>query len=266
MDNVGNYGYKVVIVIKPKPYSLSVVMTAVNETDSLFDNIETLLKTCNHDDLKEFIIVFSENVTDDCLQAIENAKGIAPSIPLISFCQSQPGLGRAIYEAMRRVSADHVVYLAADGDTDPFLVSKMIESSKAHPRAIILASRWIKGGGFIGYGFLNKVLNRAFNLMLQLLFFTRISDLTYAYRLAPTDLSISVKWESDSFSVGLETNLRMLRLGYEFIELPAVWRARNQGSSSNSFFKKLLYLKYVIKIRFSSKNSNLMQVESERKQ
>jgi glycosyltransferase involved in cell wall biosynthesis len=246
-----------------KPYSLSVVITAVNETKSLEESVNILLETCDANILKEVIIVVSKNASEECLKTIENLKRPTSNINITSFVQKEPGLGRAIHEAMRKASGSHVVYLTADGDTDPYLIADMVRLSKEKPRAIVLASRWAKGGGFEGYGFINKWLNRTFNLMVQVVYITRLSDLTYAYRLAPTDLSLSVKWDSPSSSVGLETNLRMLRLGYEFIELPAVWKVRKEGKSSNSFFNKLGYLKYVFLIRFSSAKSNLSPNESE---
>ncbi|NLP47378.1 MAG: glycosyltransferase family 2 protein [Clostridiales bacterium] len=249
--------------MKNKPYSLSVVITAVNETKSLKDNVDVLLKTCDKNDLKEIIIVLSKKASGECLETVKDIKNSSSTVPLVSFFQEEPGLGRAIHEAMKRATGSHVVYLTADGDTDPYLVENMVKLSKKNPRAVVLASRWVKGGGFEGYGFFNRLLNRIFNLIVQILYLTRLSDLTYAYRLAPTDLSLSVKWDSASSSVGLETNLRMLRLGYEFIELPAVWRVRQEGKSSNSFLNKLGYLRYVFSVRFSSIKSNLSTNESE---
>jgi hypothetical protein len=57
------------------------------------------------------------------------------------------------------------------------------------------------------------------------------------------------------FSIGMETNLKMLRLGYKIVEVPAIWRIREQGDSQNSFFTKLKYIKTVLKVRFASKDS-----------
>ena len=235
--------------------SVSVVIPAIDETDSLRESIEIILKTCDQNDLKEIFIVVCERTTLECLRVIDNFVASESVVPIRLYSQARPGLGSALHESMLRVAGSHVVNIAADLDTDPFVIKDMIKVAKEHPEAIILASRWIKGGGFVGYGFVNKVLNHIFNMMLQILFFTKVNDLTYGFRFAPVDKTLSVKWESAGFSIGMETNLKMLRLGYKIVEVPALWRVREQGDSQNSFFTKLKYIITVFKVRFASKES-----------
>ena len=244
-----------------KNYKLSIIIPVLNESVSLIETVKVVLATCNKDDLAEIIIVVAQSANTDCLAAVEEVCGLDKDINFITFAQKEPGFGKAALEALKKITGNHLVGLAADGDTDPYLVHKMIEVSKKKPQAIILASRWMKGGGFEGYGVFEKFLNKIFNLMLQILFWTKMSDLTYGYRLVPMNLLHSVKIDSPGLSLGFETNLRMLRLGYEFEQIPAVWRVRKEGESSNSFFNKVGYLKYVFKIRFSKKDSNLADMK-----
>jgi glycosyltransferase involved in cell wall biosynthesis len=236
--------------------SVSVVIPAIDETDSLKKSMEIVLEVCDHRDLNEILIVVCERTTPECLSVIDGICASTSDVPVRLYTQIQPGLGRALHEAMQRVRGSHVVNIAADLDTDPHVIKDMIAIAKLHPDAIILASRWVKGGGFSGYGRFNKTLNYLFNKILQILFFTRVTDLTYGYRFAPVDKTLSVKWESNGFSIGMETNLRMLRMGYEIIEVPAVWRVREQGVSQNSFCTKFKYINTVLKVRFTGKASN----------
>jgi hypothetical protein len=236
--------------------SVSVVIPAIDETDSLKESVEIILGTCDHKDINEIFFVVCERTTPACLSVINSICTAKNDIPVRLYTQIQPGLGCALHESMQRVTGSHVVNIAADLDTDPHVIKDMIRIAKKYPDAVILASRWIKGGGFSGYGCINKILNYLFNKMLQLLFFTKVTDLTYGYRFAPVDKTLSVKWESRGFSIGMETNLRMLRLGYKIIEVPAIWRLRKQGDSQNSFFIKAKYIGMVLKVRFASKSSN----------
>lgn len=231
--------------------SVSVVIPAIDETDSLRESVEIILQTCDHKDVCEIFVVVCERTTPECLCVINSLCASMGDIQVRLYHQIEPGLGSALYEAVQCVKGSHVVNIAADMDTDPHVIKSMIAIAKEHPEAVILASRWVKGGGFIGYGRINKTLNFIFNKMLQVLFFSRVNDLTYGYRFAPVDKTLSVKWESKGFSIGMETNLRMVRLGYKIIEVPAVWRVREQGESQNSFFKKLKYIKTVLKVRFA---------------
>lgn len=236
--------------------SVSVVIPAINETDSLRENISVILNTCDHKDLEEILIVVCERTTPECLSVIDSICAYGNDVPVRLYTQIQPGLGCALHEAMQQVKGSHVVNMAADLDTDPLVITEMIRIAKTRPDAVILASRWVNGGGFIGYGRMYKLLNYIFNKMLQILFLSKVSDLTYGFRFAPVDKTLSVKWESTGFSIGMETNLRMLRLGYEIIETPAVWRVREQGDSHNSFLTKLKYIRTVFNIRFASRDSN----------
>ena len=235
--------------------SVSIVIPAIDETESLKESIEIILETCDLKDLEEIFIVVCERTTPECLCVINSMIAPESEVPVRLYYQVHPGLGAALYEAMQRVMGSHVVNMAADMDTDPYVIKEMIRVAKAHPETVILASRWIKGGGFSGYGRIYKLLNYMFNKMLQILFMTKVKDLTYGYRFAPVDKTLSIKWESKGFSIGMETNLKMLRLGYKIIEVPAVWRVRNQGDSQNSFFTKVKYLSTVLKVRFASKAS-----------
>lgn len=235
--------------------SVSIVIPAINETESLRENVEVILQTCEHKDLKEFFIVICEKTTDECIHVIKSLTALESDIPIRLYHQNRPGLGSALYESMQQVTGSHVVNMAADLDTDAYIIKDMIEASKENPDAIVLASRWIKGGGFEGYGRIYKVLNYIFQKILQILFLTKLTDITYGFRLAPVDKTLSVTWEAKGFSIGMETNLKMLRLGYKIIEIPTVWRVRDQGKSQNSFFKKLKYILTVLKVRFSSIDS-----------
>jgi len=235
--------------------SVSVVIPTINETDSLRESVEIILNTCSHADLEEIFIVVCDRTTTDCLSIINNLMMAAGDVPIRLYTQSRKGLGPALHESMQRVTGSHVVNIAADLDTDPYVIKDMINAAKENPDSIILASRWIKGGGFVGYGRIYKLLNYIFQKLLQILFFTKATDLTYGFKFAPVDKTLSITWESNGFSIGMETNLKMLRLGYKIVEVPAVWRVREQGDSQNSFFTKLKYIKTVLKVRFASKDS-----------
>lgn len=231
------------------------VVPAINETDSLKDNIDLVLSSCNHKDIREFILVVCERTTAECLSVIRSLCAENHDVPFILYYQRSPGLGSAVFEAVQQANGSHVVNIAADLDTDPTVIKDMIRIAKKHPDAIILASRWQKGGGFEGYGGFSKLLNYVFQKLLQILYRTNIKDLTYGYRMGPIDKLLSVTWESTGFPIGTETNLKFLRMGYEIIEIPAVWREREQGDSQNSFLTKLKYIPVVLKIRFAPLDS-----------
>ncbi|GEM_PF-237317 len=234
--------------------SVSVIIPAINETASLKDNVKTVLETCDRGDLEEFFFVVCDKTTPECLAAIRELMNGGCAVPMRLHKQIRPGIGPAVFESLDRIRAKHAVYLAADSDTDAAVVARLIRAAKANPGATVCASRWLPGGGFAGYGAFNKLLNLLFQKWIQLLFFTRLTDITYGFRLFPVWAMKSVTCTSTDFSFGVETYLKCLRLGYEFIEVPAVWRAREQGDSQNSYLTKLKYIKTVFRARFTPKS------------
>lgn len=235
--------------------SLSVIIPAINETDSLREVVRIILATCNHKDLEEFFIVVCDKTTDECLDVIRDLSISGSEIPVRIHKQIRPMLGGAVHDAIEMVKAKHAVYVTADLDTDPAVVKNMINIAKRYPDATVAASRWLTGGGFIGYGHFSKLLNYLFQKWLQVFFFTDLTDITYGFRLFPVWAMLSITWDTHDFPFGVETYLKGLRLGYQFIEVPAVWRVRKQGDSQNSFLKKLKYIRTVLSVRFACKDS-----------
>ncbi len=235
--------------------NLSIIIATIDETDSLRKTVEILTQTCNRRDIKEIIVVVCEKTTAECMSVVGTLQNIAQNIPIRLYTQKEPGLGSALNEAFDLVKGSHLVYLGADMDTDPFLVSVMVEKAKENPDAIILASRWLKGGGFEGYGAINRLLNFVFQKLVQVIYCTKVSDLTYGYRIIPEDKLHSIVLECRSPAIGLESNLKFIRLKYRFVEVPTLWRARSQGKAQTTFFMKLKYTITVIKVRFATVES-----------
>lgn len=197
------------------------------------------------------IFVVCERTSPETLAVIQSLREQIDSVRVVLYSQQNPGLGSALYEAVCICKGRHVVWASSDANTDCTVIGEMIRVAKEHPEAIVFGSRWMKGGGFEGYGGFSKFLNLVFQKLLQLLYCTKVKDLTYGYRMGPIDKLLSVTWESKGFPIGTETNLKFLRMGYEIIEIPAVWREREQGDSQNSFMTKLKYIPVVLKIRFA---------------
>ena len=119
------------------------------------------------------------------------------------------------------------------------------------------SSRWIKGGGFEGYSKIKWLCNYFFQKIMGILFRSRNTDMTYGYRIFPTDLMQSIRWEETRHPFFLETALKPLKLGVELIEIPAQWRPRQEGESVNGFFANFAYFKTAFRIRKMSREDIL---------
>lgn len=235
----------------------SVIVTALRETDSLRRAINIVLDTCHHEDICEIIIALAKISTQDCVRTAEDICKNSGDVKIRIMFQKRPFIGGAFKDAFDTAEGSHVVMLAADMDTDPAVVCKFIEKSKLFPDSIITASRWNKGGGFVGYSKVKKVCNFIFNHVFSVVYNTKLSDITYGFRLIPTELARSINWEETKHPFYMETALKPIRLGIDFVEVPAVWRASDSGESVNSFAHNFAYFKPVIKNRFIRKEDIL---------
>ena len=235
--------------------SVTVLLPAMDETYSLEQTVEQILHTCDHRYICEIIFLMCDRTTVESRKMAETIiERHIHDVPMYIHNQVMPGVGGAIREGFDLARGSHVIMMSSDLETDPSLVRVFIGLAKRYPDRIITASRWCRGGGFEGYDKIKLVCNFIFEHVIGLFYFTRLSDLTYAYRIFPTELMKSIKWEELKHPFFLETALKPLRLGVQFIEVSAHWKARTEGVSQNRFFDNFKYFKTVFHNRFLKKS------------
>ena len=238
--------------------NVTILLPAMDETYSLQETVETILQTCEKKDLAEIIILLcnrtSENTRIVAEVLVEKYSGV---IPVYIHNQTLPFVGGAIREGIMLARGSHVIMMSSDLETDPHVVRTFIERGKLSPMKIITASRWIRGGGFEQYNKIKLVCNMIFERVIAWCYFSDLSDMTYAYRMFPTKLMQTIKWEELKHPFFLETALKPLRLNVQFEEVPARWVARKEGMSQNSFFANFKYFKTACHNRFLNKGNIL---------
>ncbi len=233
----------------------SVILPVMNETYSLRQTVEIIENDCGND-VKEYLIIVCERTKPESLAVCEEIKSRLGEKVKIHF-QKMPFIGGAIREAFDLATGSHTILMASDLETPPEVVKTMIALAKEQPERIVTASRWIKGGKFYGYDPLKKFLNFIFQRFFSLLYFVALTDMTYAYRIFPTKLVQSIRWEELKHPFLLETIIKPLRLGARVKEIPAVWKARTEGESQNTFIGNFVYFRIGFRVRFMSKSQIL---------
>jgi glycosyltransferase involved in cell wall biosynthesis len=230
--------------------STSIILPVMNETYSLRQTVDIIENDC-HDDVKEYIIVVCNKTKPESLAVCEEIKKKLGERVKIHV-QKMPFIGGAIREAFELSTGSHTILMASDLETPPEVVKTMIALAKEQPEQIVTASRWIKGGKFYGYDPLKKFLNFIFQRIFSFLYFVSLTDMTYAYRIFPTKLVQAIQWEELKHPFLLETIIKPLRLGVKVKEIPAVWKARTEGESQNTFFGNFIYFRIGFRTRFMS--------------
>jgi dolichol-phosphate mannosyltransferase len=124
---------------------------------------------------------------------------------------------------------DAVVIMMADGSDDCRDVVRFWEKLR-EGYDCVFGSRFIPGGGTIGYPPLKLLLNRLANAFIRLLFRHGLNDTTNAFKAYRREVIQGVRpILSPHFNITVELPLKAIVRGYRWTVLPITWRNRTTG-------------------------------------
>ena len=248
---IGKAEYKMTTTRGFEFKNVSILIPTIDETYLLAQTVDIIAETCDLKDITEIIILTADRTSQDTIKTAEKIiEKYSGKIKIYIHKQTLPFVGGAIREGINLAEGSHLVMMSADLESPPIVIKDFIAKSKQYPDRIITATRWRKGGSFKGYNKIKLICNYIFEKSIALFYFSSLSDMTYGYRLFPSELMKNIKWEEFKHPFFLETALKPLRLGVKFIEVPAKWEARTEGVSQNSFFANFKYFKTAWHDRF----------------
>jgi glycosyltransferase involved in cell wall biosynthesis len=230
--------------------SLSVVITASDETNALRETVQTLLAV--GDDVGEIIIVLPEWASEGCT-ATTDALAAAHPEKVRKLIQTQKGIGGAILDGFDSANGSHLLYTVADLAISLDTVAPMIEIARQHPDDVVKTSRFIQGGKFVDYSPVRLAVNSVAQVFLKILYQSTIRDHTNPMQILPAELYRSIDWHERTYPLLEELVLVPLRLRVPIREVPCTCRGRREGVSKNSFLQTALYLKTALRTRFVPK-------------
>ena len=202
----------------------------------------------NDHDVSELLIVVCKKTSASARAVCDGLVNRYPD--LVRICeQTKPFLGGAMQDAFAIAQGTHVLMMASDLETDPHTVKLLIEKAK-QGYDIATATRWSRSGSFKGYQPVKYILNWAFQRLFRMLYGTSLSDLTFGFRIFKREWVKKIAWEELRHPFLLETIIKPLRLGAKTVEVPTVWRSRQEGVSHNPFWQNFVYLRIAFKTRF----------------
>ena len=219
---------------------VSIIIPVRNEErviEKIIDQLDKELKDLPHEVI--FVNDFStDNTTKVILKKINNKNQI-------SLCENKKkGLGGAIVEGIYSSKCDAICIMMAD-------LSDNIEDLKEYYNIIknenidaVFGSRFIKGSKVVDYPKKKLILNRIFNFVTKLLFFSDYNDFTNAFKIYKKDALLKTfPLVSESFNIFLELPLKIISRKMRYKIIPISWTNRKEGNSK--FDIKELKAKYL---------------------
>ena len=228
---------------------LSIVIPVHSEEEVLREVVHGLVERAG-DVVADIILIVSPKSSQNTLAICEDLRRTFPCLAY-HLQRENPGLGRAYREAFPHVTGTHVLIIDADGEMDLETVPRMIEAAQQGAE-LVLASRWITGSRVYDYDPMTYVLNRGFQYLFRLLYWTPVHDLTYGFKLFHARLLGEVHWWGNWHEIAMETTLKPLRLGYRVAEIPTTWRKRTEGRSKITTWKRFRYVPFALRILWTS--------------
>jgi glycosyltransferase involved in cell wall biosynthesis len=187
-------------------------------------------------DVYEVVLVDGHSSDD----TVAVARSVRPDIRIVQ--QTRRGKGNALACGFAAVRGDIIVMLDADGSADPSEITRYVDVLLAGAD-FAKGTRFAYGGGSSDLTRLRAVGNKALNLVVNILFGTRYTDLCYGYnafwtRCLPVlaldagDAVRDKKLWGDGFEIETIINTRIARGRLKVIEVPSFELERMHGVSN----------------------------------
>jgi glycosyltransferase involved in cell wall biosynthesis len=221
------------------------VVTVFSETFSL-DETLTILLVRDRGYIKEIILLASPRATPETFDICQRWVAKNPRVRLV-VQKNNPGIGWAYREGMEAATGNYVALMAGDLETEPAAVDRMVDKIVETGCDEVIANRWLPGGGFTNYDPLKYALNWIFQKIFRVLFWTRIGDFTFGFKILSKEVTQAIAWEGTLHEVCIETTVKPLKKGFYVEQVPTVWVGRVEGKSVNTFFRNFRYVKMGLK-------------------
>lgn len=235
--------------------SLSVVVTVYSETFSILETIEKLLKN-DRGYIKEIILLTSPRSSEETFRICREME-VKYEIVRLQVQKNNPGIGWAYREGMEAAQGNYVALMAGDLETEPEAVDRMVKKIEETGCDEVIANRWLKGGGFTGYEPVKLILNWLFQKIFKVLFWTKLGDLTFGFKILRTEMAKSINWEGERHEICIETTVKPLKAGFYVEQVPSVWVGRREGTSVNKLLANFRYVIMALRILRQSKKDFL---------
>jgi len=229
---------------------LSIVIAVYNEEENVNELTERVYSSVNS--LKvPFELIYVVDGDDHTLEILSDLKKSRDNL-IIDHSPKLRGFKNAFATGFNLVSKNTTHILTMDGDLNhqPEEIENLIKAMNSTGSDIAIGSRYASKGKVEKLALWKMALSVFANNMLKLIWGIKVRDKTSGFRLYKRKVIDSVlpSCTSDNFEFLFEILILSQKLGYNTIEVPIVFKARERGESKFQFWKALKgYVKLMLK-------------------
>lgn len=215
---------------------LSVVVPTYNERDRLQELVAALFDAYARAGLDAELIIVDDNSPDGTGRLADQ---LAKSARIrVIHRAGKLGLGTAVIEGFTTSQAPIVGVIDADLSHPPVLLPRMLAIMQQQAADVVVASRYIEGGGTRGWPLGRLLMSRLACLMAAGL--TPVRDATSGFFLIRRELARGVTISAGGFKICLELLVRGQPTS--IIEVPYLFEGRTAGESKMNWKEAIGYV------------------------
>lgn len=226
-----------------QPAALSIVVPTYNERERLPDLVDAIFAGYAAENLDAELVIVDDN-SPDGTGAIADELARTHRIQVVHRA-GKLGLGTAVIAGFDVAQAPIVGVIDADLSHPPHLLPRMTAVMQQTGADVVIASRYIPGGGTRNWPLSRQVMSRVACLLARGL--TPVRDATSGYFLIRRDLARGVRISAGGFKICLELLVR--GRPSLVIEVPYVFEDRAAGESKMNWKEAAGYLVQIRDLR-----------------
>jgi len=197
------------------------------------------------------VLVIDDNSPDGTGAAVAEMAAADPKVLLIQR-EGKLGLGTATLEGFRygiRHDYDLLLNLDADFSHNPKYIPNLVALTETCDVAI--GSRYVPGGGIVGWSLTRHFMSRAINIYTRLLLGMKTRDNSGSFRCYHVSRLAQIDWDktlSGGYAFFEEVIYRCRRAGCRFAETPIVFEDRRFGETKISWKECVVALWVILRL------------------
>jgi SAM-dependent methyltransferase len=244
---------------RPARRKLSVIVPVYNEKATFVELMNRLLAK-EVPGLDREIVVVESHSTDGTRELCRKYEGM-PGVTVV-YQERPRGKGHAVREGFRHVTGDFVLIQDADLEYDLEDYDDLLAPLIAGQQAFVIGSRHTASGSVWKMRQFNDMPLTAllFNAghlvflgLLNLLYRQSLQDPFSMFKVFRADCLHGLRFECDRFDFDFELVIKLIRKGYQPVEVPINYRARSfsEGKKVRVLRDPLTWLRALVKYRFA---------------
>jgi glycosyltransferase involved in cell wall biosynthesis len=208
---------------------LSIVIPVYNEQESIYPLLSKVNSLNLIHNIKKQIIVIDDCSSDSSKAEIERfIKSFSPlDVVFFSHTENQ-GKGSAIKTALEYVSGEYIIIQDADLELNPEEINLLLVPVIDQVANVVYGSRFLKGGKREKEMFLNRLANKFFTWLSNLVLRTSLTDMQTCYKLVPTEFLKSIDLVEKRFAFDPEITAKLAKnKSVIFQEVPISYKPRS---------------------------------------